>query len=264
MSLKPRDFNVGVRDLLGVLVPGAILAYTVLPLSPLIFGAQRLFPSAGGDAVTGIVFLVACYVFGHTLDSIGSMLLNPLYERTYRNLLLLPPTSKKKRFTRRLYLAWSLADEDAHDELRTAAAAAARRQINRLRIEGAEDLVRNMLPDWAQSTVVLRGPAGASEVDALQAASKLFRSLAVLSAALLITAGVATAFETLRSRFFGPLAAYVVVAAVGTVAFTLRFMQLRWIATRRIYEYYLISLGSPAVRRKLSVSHDPAEGRLGL
>jgi hypothetical protein len=241
VDYKPGDFFLGVVDFLAVLVPGAALVFAVTPYAELIFGPGRLFPPITDTAIRWTAFVVVAYVAGHLIASVASSLLDPFYDRTYRNLRrLTSKDSKSGLFLRllapwkRLGAAWKLTDKDASDPLLSAARELRRKQLGELALGAhSKGLGESNMLMWAQSNVTLRSSAAATEIERYQANSKFFRSMTVV---LFLLTVLTVLGETPSWRVGGRALLLVIVL----ILFCYRFMQLRWEATKRTYEYFLL------------------------
>src|SRR2546425_13107584 len=84
MDFKPSNFFVSLVSLLGVVLPGSILAFFALT------GVWRpILPPALTAVQTGspegwAIFLIGAYIAGQALYSFGKWFLDPVYYRTYR------------------------------------------------------------------------------------------------------------------------------------------------------------------------------------
>jgi hypothetical protein len=271
VDFKPSDFSLTSRDLLSIMVPGAVLSFSLTPAYPLFFGPQQLFPDPVGEAGSIAVFLVAAYVLGHLLDAAASALLDPVYDRTYRNLKRLPldekseaekstpqpgrpfrtirelfrQARKRLRLTRkRLPIAWDLQPKEAKDPLRDAAHSVHTAFLKEKGLDALADTDTPNSYEWAQSAIVLRARDGAREVEALQAASKFFRSMSIVVVLVPLFGLLRAPFLPARdvSKTLSLMLVALVVAAIAAMALAHRFMKLRWTATQRTYEYYVVSL----------------------
>jgi hypothetical protein len=163
------------------------------------------------------VFLVLAYIAGHLLHALGSWLID---DYIYGKLYVPRWRSSHSR-------AAKLIREDDSSGLRkdTKAAATLLARVyltNRVNPQGTNYY------DWCLSDLRVNSPAGAAEVDRLQADSKFFRSMVFvfLLAALL----------GLREPPLWVSAGSAVLAMFAVW----RFCELRWSATKRVYEYYLL------------------------
>jgi hypothetical protein len=210
---KPSDFFIGVVDFFAVLLPGAALVYLLGPL--MISGTPKGWlpatPTQGW-----VMFLVLAYIAGHLLHALGSWLLDDfvygeIYLRRYRE-----PHWQASKLKEELF---GLEEYEK----------AAQTLLARVRLTKVNQTGTNYY-DWCLSDVRVSSPAGAIEVDRIQADSKFFRSMVfVFLVAALISFRQAQA----------PL--WVSVGAVALTVFALcRFCQLRWTATKRVCEFYLL------------------------
>ena len=212
---KPADLFLGVVEFFAVLLPGACLTWLLQPLAPRL---APVLPTPGSVAEGWIVFLVLAYLAGHLLHAAGSLLLDRwVYGRLY-----LPrwrPAHVRAARHASGATVGDLADDDA----------AASTLLGRVLLGARPDARGSSVYDWCLSTLRVRCPAGAAEVDRVQADSKLFRSLVLVFVVAAAQAGAAQAW---------PLAAGALALAVFSAA---RFCGLRWDATQRAYEYYLLT-----------------------
>src|SRR5947209_940645 len=97
----PPDLFVGATQLFAVVLPGAIFTFLCVP-----FRDERL-PAILGRIPEGaerwIAFGVTSYVVGHFLFAIGSLILDPIYDRFYAktkrvNPGLLPTSQPTEKF----------------------------------------------------------------------------------------------------------------------------------------------------------------------
>jgi hypothetical protein len=243
--IKPADFQFGLRDFLTILVPGAVLAFAASPWHPYLFGPDRLFPVPTGEAGSAAAFLITAYISGHLVEAVASALLDPVYDRTYRTIRRLAPAKGITRpFGERVRRAWRLRDAEVYDPLLDAASAIHEARLAERSIH--TPLTGSPLPsvlDWAQSAVVLRASAGATEIESLQAASKFFRSMAVVAPLVpvlsLLRLGSLRSLSAPSTATMSFTALF--VGAGLAVVLAHRFMKLRWAATQRTYEYYIES-----------------------
>ncbi len=151
---KPADFYLGVTVLLGVVVPGALLALILMPSKDDVFGTHGLFPSIpGAQAGAWIAFAVAAYLLGQIAYTLGSLISEP-FEDTWEKLPMFRPKTSA-----------SLAS------LRKEASKLA----NELGIESRETLA-------ARDYVRINSPAAFLASERMESEYKLFRSLAVVLA----------------------------------------------------------------------------------
>ncbi len=150
---KPNDLFVGVVDLLGILLPGALLVYLALPMAR---GALTLLPPLDSDLERWAAFLVAAYVAGHFLHQAGDLVLDRhVYDKRY--------VEKKRR-------------------------AGAEPILVKVRQLMAEHPYAGSAFSWAGSFVRLHSARATDEVERAGAESKFFRSLALVAFISLLVA----------------------------------------------------------------------------
>jgi hypothetical protein len=217
---KPSDLFLGVIEFFAILLPGAALVYLVQPwTAPLI--PRRLLTN---DPTTGgLAFGVLAFVVGHMLHALGG------------------------RFDKRIYDSWYLrrAEPNHHTAIEAAKAGdfenltkdpkLSTTLFARALAAAGRDANGTSLYDWCLSYTRLRSPSAAAEVDRCQADSKFFRSFSVVMLVAMIVSAAS------RS----PLGA---VGSALILVFSLwRFCALRWEATKRVYEFYLLLHKYPPV-----------------
>jgi hypothetical protein len=173
-SYKPGDLFVSVVSLFAVVLPGAavsILAWHGTAVGTLVDAATRPLGTVGG----WIAFVVIAYLVGQFLYAVGSWVLDPIYDRTYRKY-----QESVKGDPRRL-------------------------------VRSAMDIMLGDLPkpspmDWARTLLRIRSLAASADIDQIEADSKFFRSFTLVFVAaplllwrlngslLLITTIIAVAF----------------------------------------------------------------------
>lgn len=147
---KPGDFFVGVLDFFAILVPGAIATAILQPrVGHLVFGPLVAHPP--GEAGRWVAFLVFAYFIGHLIFLLGSYvdgLYNMIRER-------LNPYDNESAY----------------------------QCATRLRNQLTEPAERNALNtfQWSRAVLIATCPAAADDVSRLEADSKFFRSLLVVS-----------------------------------------------------------------------------------
>lgn len=220
---KPSDFFIGVIDFFAVLLPGASLVYLLQPL--IITGTPTLWLPA--TSTQGwVVFLVMAYIAGHLLHAIGSWLLDdyvygkyyvPKFQSTHSEATKRINQARAKASLREANQAGALLGERKPSTL-----------LERVYLTTEANPTGTNYYDWCLSDVRVHSLAGASEVDRLQADSKFFRSMV---------------FVFLLVALISDREAHLWVSA-GAAALTVfamwRFCKLRWDATKRVYEYYLL------------------------
>ena len=218
---KPSDFFLGVTEFFALLLPGASVLYLLRP----IVLTCTLRPWLPDTTTQGwAVFLVLAYIAGHLLHAMGSWLIDDyIYGKWY-----LP----RWRSPHSLAAKWigeadPSSPRDSSGLLKNTKTAAT--LLARVYVTNRVDPRGTNYYDWCLSDLRLNNPDGAAEVDRLQADSKFFRSMVFvfLLAALL----------GLRDPRLWVVSAGSAVLAMFAIW---RFCELRWGATKRVYEYYLL------------------------
>ena len=232
--MKPSDIYLGVVDFFSTLVPGAIAAFLLTsPPQSEVFGQWPFVQRGSPEA--WVVFLTLAYVLGHMIAAVAGAVLDPLYDRVYarwqrataayvRSTL---PAKASYWEVIRARIGHVARKTNPDDPLLSTAKVLKRQQLNdvaRAAEQQPEDVTNTFW--WAGTVVRLKTPAGAAEIDALSAQSKLFRGIVVVAAL--------TPFV----RYPPTLPpSWVWIALIGLSLW--RFMSLRWGATERTYEYFI-------------------------
>lgn len=212
---KPSDFFIGVVDFFAILLPGAALVYILQPL--IVTGIPTTWlPTTASQG--WVLFFVLAYITGHLLHALGSWLLDKyLYQALY-----LPQFKPSHAKAAKLMDNPSdlRKDEDTEKTL-----------LARVRLTTKVNATGTNYYDWCLSDVRANSPAGAIEIDRLQADSKFFRSMVLV---FLLTALVS----------LGEAPRWISLGAAALTVFSMwRYCELRWTATKRVYEYYLLLRG---------------------
>ena len=148
---KPSEFYVGVLDLFGVLLPGAVATALLEPrVGDWIFGSLVARPSS--EPAKWAAFLVIAYFVGHLIFLLGSYL-DPWYNKLRERF---DPYDDKSAYQAATSIRDSILTEQERKPLNTF--------------------------QWARSVLLANCPAAAQDVHRLEADSKFFRSLLVVSA----------------------------------------------------------------------------------
>jgi hypothetical protein len=152
MAAKPADFYIGVADLFAIILPGALASYLALEtMKP--HAAKALFVS--GSAQGWVAFSLSSYLLGHFASLMGAAFLDPLYKWTYVRY-------KKRSATDHLF-----------------------KKVTLLKNAALESSTKNKGETtnykWARMNIQLRKAGAMQEIDRLEADSKFFRSVAVVS-----------------------------------------------------------------------------------
>ena len=209
---KPSDFFIGVVEFFAILLPGAALVYLLEPLA--IAAAPKVWlPTT--ETQTWMAFLVLAYIAGHLLHQLGGWLLDKyIYGKFY-----LPRCRSSHALAKTLAKNPSALREDTN---------ASKTLLARVCLTTQIDPTGTNYYDWCLSAVRVASPAGATEVDRLQADSKFFRSMVFVFL-------VAALISLREAAWLTSVSALVLMFFAGW-----RFCELRWTATKRVYEYYLL------------------------
>lgn len=148
--MKPADVFIGAMDFFAILMPGALLAFLLMPLEPLVFGP--VLPAIRGEAMGWVAFAITAYFFGHLLHHLGSFL-DDSYDKGY--------VRERRKF----------GDEPLLVEARKLA-----------RADLGDDLQNINLFYWAGSYVRTQNSNAAAELERAGGDSKFFRSLCLVGA----------------------------------------------------------------------------------
>lgn len=211
---KPSDFFLGVTDFFAVLLPGASVLYLLRPIV-LTSTPRRWLPDTPTQGWA--MFLVLSYIAGHLLHAMGSWLIDDyVYGKWY-----LPrrraPHSRAAKWISEAKRSGLLEDTKAAATL-----------LARVYLTNRIDPRGTNYYDWCLSDLRVNNPNGAAEVDRLQADSKFFRSMVFV----FLLAALLALLESLVWVSAG--------SAVLAMFAIWRFCELRWGATKRVYEYYLL------------------------
>lgn len=231
---KPSHFFVGVTDFFAVLLPGASVLYLFRPL----ILTRTPMPWLPATPAQGwALFLVLAYIVGHLLHAIGSWLLdNYVYGKLY------VPRWRSSHWRAAKWIREPDSFALSKDTRATETLLARVYFTKRVNPHGTNYY------DWCLSDLRVNSPAGAAEVDRVQADSKFFRSMVFvfLLAALLGLRANPPDHERLL---------WVSAGCAGLAIFAIwRFCELRWTATKRVYEYYLLLHPSPLLSGSASES----------
>jgi hypothetical protein len=148
--MKPQDFAIGIRDFFAILVPGAIVLFLLPALATTLRGADW-------DALDVIALAIAAYLIGSIADKVGAIL-----DRPIDNFL---KSDRISLFSRRLAARKTEAEECQRQLLQSCIPA----------IPSHEPASSTRAFWWDQ--LRLDCPAAMQELDRIEAAQKLFRSL---------------------------------------------------------------------------------------
>jgi hypothetical protein len=161
---KLGDFFIGVIDFFAILVPGVLAAITAT------FVVSGKMPEKP-EPLYFVELLVAGFILGHVLHGIGSFLDPFLYDRLFK------PSDAADRAILP-FPQWKYVR--ANDELYQLALAEFKHANVKMKSPPGG------MYQWARVWLRLHSPEATTELDRLEADSKLFRSLAILGLALVI------------------------------------------------------------------------------
>ncbi len=148
---KPSEVFVGVLDLFAILLPGAIATAILAPrIGHLVFGSLVTVPTS--EPGKWVAFLLCSYFIGHLLFLVGSYL-DPLYDKVRK---VLNPLGNESAYQCATNIRYGLSDDTQRSAVNTF--------------------------QWARAVLIANSPAAAEDVHRLEADSKFFRSLLVVSA----------------------------------------------------------------------------------
>lgn len=205
--MKPGDFLLGVLDFFAVLLPGSLIVWLATQYVPA--DSLRRALSPGFDEPDSIVLatalLLSSYLFGHLVFMAGAKL-DILYDGWRRR--------TKRLDTDKAFLAAR--------ELQVA--------LTRNMVGGEFSTLK-----WAKTYVQVKAPGARVEIDRLEASSKFFRSLVVVSTAF-------AAHFLLRDQ--SP-AMGVATIVIGILSYR-RYVEERWKMTELSYATAVIAHAAAA------------------
>ena len=147
---KPDEFFIGVLDFFAILLPGGI---AVAILEPVVrqHVIGELIAAPGSAAAGWALFLVLAFFVGHIVFQAGSYV-DGLYDRLRRRL---NPYANESAYQCATRIKESIVDKEEHEALNTF--------------------------QWSRAVLILKHASGAADVHRLEADSKFFRSLLVVS-----------------------------------------------------------------------------------
>lgn len=142
------DLYLGVVDLFGTILPGAIITFALDRL----WNADEFLPDKWREGAEGIaVFLVASFIAGHIVFALGGMILDPIYDRTFK-----------------------LWDKNTYCRVHVRALEVARVALGPFWMDG------DNIFDWSTTFLQIGSGALTTAVERVEADSKFFRSLTVV------------------------------------------------------------------------------------
>ena len=260
---KPGDFFVGVTDLFSVLLPGAVLTFFAMRAEQSfghvdLFGLMQLKDAAGYTA-----FVVSSFLLGHLADMAGASVLDHIYDSTYAAFKRYPHgfrswiagwprlLMKQIRESYDLHIHGIAPAAGTNGYMDPVYAAA--------RSMGGPMPKGDRLYQWCRDWLQVHSPQSVVEPDRLQANSKFFRSLVVVST----LAGLywpAALWRTHSEVHAGDLIWIAAALFVAALSF-LRYCDLRWKAVQHVYRLYVIGRGA-GLRASRRVNRQNASERL--
>jgi hypothetical protein len=160
-NVKPSDFLLGVLDVFAVLLPGSLatwLAAQYVPAEEIRHALRFGTVNASGPDLLLLVsaFVLSSFMLGHFVFMVGSRL-DGLYDR------------------------WRRQTKTASRDNTFVAAEALHKEITGKNATGSFSTLK-----WAKAYIQVRAPHARSEIDRLEADSKFFRSIVVVSFAIAV------------------------------------------------------------------------------
>jgi len=152
--MKPSDFMLGLLDFLAILLPGAVATWLLtqyLEQLPPGFGYVRDLGTTESP-LPWVVVVFTSYALGHFVFMAGSRL-DPVYDRWRKRT---KPEESDRNYSAARELHHRLTPQLAYPELSTL--------------------------KWARTYILLHAQPACAEIDRLEASSKFFRSMVVVSA----------------------------------------------------------------------------------
>lgn len=223
--MKPGDFLLGVLDFFAILLPGSLATWLAAQYVPsrvlrdaLSFGLGK--PDVNPDSVVlGAAFLLSSYLLGHFVFMAGAKL-DVLYDRWRKRA---KPESGDKTYQAARALQLALTKEIVGGDFTTL--------------------------KWARTYVQVNAPSARVEIDRLEADSKFFRSLVVVSV-------LAAAHFLLVEQTPVPG----VVALVMTWLSYQRYREQRWKTTELSYGTAVIVYATKSARGGTNMPAAPGGG----
>jgi 8-oxo-dGTP pyrophosphatase MutT (NUDIX family) len=241
MDFQPEKFFTGVTDFFSILLPGAVLTYSLQDaFGPLILGASysRLGTTQGWAA-----FLLSSYLLGHFIFLIGAWVFDDhVYDRIRE--------ATEREEISKLSTGGHLSSPFARRAARYFVGADADRALGQaVRIKD-----RHLAPlaagaainafQWSKARLILDHPEAMTTVQRFEADSKFFRSLLIVLSLLLV------------SGLYQRNSVAVLTIPLGVLAF-MRYVDQRLKATTQAYWYVITLEGEEHVTRE----PQPAAGR---
>jgi hypothetical protein len=201
--MKPGDFLLGVLDFFAVLLPGSMFTWLATQYLPPDALRRALSPGWGGEPDSVVVItalLLSSYLFGHLVFMAGAKL-DPMYD------------------------GWRRRTKQMDADKGYNAAKELQAELTKKLVGGEFSTLK-----WAKTYVQVIAPGARVEIDRLEANSKFFRSLVVVSVAF-------TAHFLLREQ---TPAMGVATIVIGILSYQ-RYVEERWKMTELSYATAVIA-----------------------
>ncbi len=231
MNFDPQKIFIGLMDFFSILLPGALFVYVTKDWMAALATPGAGFPLATTENV--VVFLFGSYLAGHLLFLIGSLLDDRLYD-PFRKATENGQTgrlAKGKLLYTELWRDLAASDFFFGRSADRAVTQAVRAKVRHLRPPLDPDAVNAF--QWCKARLLKEMPAGLSEVQRFEAASKFFRSL--------VPTLVLLALYFLFQRGAGAAG---LLCSVGAAFAIWRYIDQRFKATQQAYWYVLMLDGA--------------------
>jgi len=149
--MKPSDFYIGIVDIIGIMLPGGLLALLFSDAARTHIFNGSLMPMLTDEKANVAALLVAAFLLGKGADAVGSVAFDWLTDKTYR--------------------AWKVGK---HAGLITKAGQVREKQLGKEHADMVSDF------RWARVSARERSPQGILAVERLEADAKLFRGLTIV------------------------------------------------------------------------------------
>lgn len=259
---RPTDFFVGITDLFSIMLPGMVLEFVFLLIEEQhswdFLGLRKLPVNEGY-----VAFLIGAWLMGHAMDMVGAVAVDEAYDLLYAHW---------KRSFPQSFTAWMAATPgrllgEAGQALRGLAVTRERSssRLGDALFKRADELAGTDRPGgfnvykWSRTWIMMRSTPAMTEIERLQANSKFFRAMVVVSIIAAITSFAAgLPFHTTGG----------VMCVLLACASFLRYSELRWKAVQQTYGAFIAlrTMGRLAERRGtagatgLAENVSPADG----
>lgn len=230
---RPADFFVGITDLFSIILPGTVLEFLLLLIEKRYgwdcLGLRKLTGNEGY-----LAFFIGAWLLGHAADMAGALAIDEAYDLLYAHWKRSAPTS---------FAAWLAATpgrlmDEARQLLRGLAVTRERTspRLSDALFERAREQAGTDRPDgfnvykWSRTWTMIQSAPAMSEIERLQANSKFFRGMLVVS----IVAAMTSFLIGIPFRTAGG-----VICVLFACASYLRYSDLRWKAVQQTYGVFI-------------------------